>query len=168
MIGVIMDNKFKIRNAKEEDYSAINELYYQTYCLCHENLPEEYKVQPKANLPKGTFLNMTEDKDSKVLVIEVNNNFAGFIYAEIEVQEEDEYCHGYRRARIEEIGIKNEYLRSGLGTYLVAEIENWAKELKLESIRALTYDFNKQSINFFTSQNFAPYSIEYEKRIKND
>lgn len=154
-----------IRKATEKDYSVINSLYFETYSLYYENIPETYKKTKKDVLPKGTFINMVEDSDSLVIVAEIENKIVGFLYAVIEKDEGDDWSNSYRRISIEEISVFPAFTKQGIGTLLMKNVENWAKDKKINDLTALVYDFNKKALAFYDKNNYKPYSIKLNKKL---
>lgn len=155
----------KIRQAKEEDYSAVDFLYNQTYSLYYENIPGDYKKPPAKTLPKGTFLNMLEDKDALVIVAEKNHKVVGVLYSTIEKDEGDEWSEPYHRISVEEISVHPHFIKRGIGTMLMKKVENWAKGKKIKNMATLVFDFNKNAIKFYEKNGYKPYSIRMIKKI---
>lgn len=155
----------KIRQAKEEDYSAVDLLYCQTYNLYHKNIPGDYKKPPAKTLPKGTFLNMLEDKDALVLVAEINNEVAGVLYAVVEKDEGNEWTVPYHRVSVEEVSVHPNFIHQGVGTKLMNEIEKWAEKQGIKDMITLVFDFNKNAIKFYEKNGYKPYSIKMVKKI---
>ena len=160
------NNEVKIRKAKEEDYLVVDRLYNLNYELLHKNIPNEYKMPPKPTLPRGTFINMVEDRKLLVLVAEVNKLVVGVIYGEIEKEEADEWTQNRHRLYISELSVLPEYANEGVGTQLIQEAEHWAKGKKAKYISILTYDFNMAAISFYKKNGYKPYSIQLNKRIE--
>lgn len=161
----MVKNEIKSRKAKEQDYEAVNSLYYETYSLYHSNIPKSYKKVPQKTLPKGTFLNMIEDRDSLVIVAETGGVVAGVLYATIEKDEGDEWVKGYHRVSIEELSVAKCFHKLGIGTALMREVEVWAREKKIVDFTALVYAFNEEAINFYEKNGYKPYSIKLNKKI---
>lgn len=155
----------KIRKATEKDYPAVNTLYYETYNSYHKNIPDSYKKTPKKALPKGTFLNMIEHKESFVIVAKKNEVVVGMLYATIEKNEGDEWSHSYHRVSIEEISVLPAFISQGIGTMLLQETENWTKKKKINDLIVLVYAFNKIAISFYEKNSYNPYSIQMKKKI---
>lgn len=157
--------QLKIRKATEKDYKAVNSLYYETYNLYYRNIPESYKETPKKILARGTFLNMIEDENARVLVAESDNQVVGTLYATIEKEEDDAVTHGYHRISIDEVSVCPDYRSKGIGSLLMKEIENWARENKICDLTTLVYAFNEKAINFYENNGYAPYSVKLNKKI---
>lgn len=164
----MITNNIIIRKASEKDYPAINSLYHETYSLYYKNIPDSYKKTPKSTLPKGTFLNMIEHKDSLVIVAENNGVVVGMLYAIIEKDEGDEWSNPYHRVSIEEISVLPTFTGQGIGTLLMQKVENWAKEKRIKDLTVLVYDFNKNAIAFHKKNDYKPYSIQMKKKLKKD
>lgn len=162
-----MKNKeIKIRKAEEKDYEAVNALYREIYTLFNKGLPDFYKKMPKKTLPKGTFLNMIDDKKCFFVVSELENQVNGTLYAIIEEEEGDNWTYPYRRISVEEICVHPSFRGKGIGTLLMNEIEKWATKMKISELMVLIYSFNDSAINFYNKNGYKPYSIKLNKNIK--
>jgi len=157
--------KIIIRKAEEADYEAVNHLYYLSYSLYHENIPEAYKEIPTTVLKKGDFLNILQDDRTSMFVAEAEGKVIGHIYAMTETFDEDEIAPACERVEIAEISIEPAYARMGIGTRLMEKAEKWAKEKKITNLETLVYDFNKDAISFYESNGYKPYSIKMQKKI---
>ena len=154
-----------IRLASEADYSSVNSLHFQTYKLYRQNIPESYRPTPPIVLSKGDFFNIIKDKNALMLVAEVDGKVVGQLYAFVEKYEGDEVTTGYNRVEIGEISIVPENVRQGIGTKLMKEVEIWAKTKQITELSTLVYDFNKEAIEFYRSNDYKPYSIKMNKKI---
>ena len=159
------NNNIKIREATEADYQAVNFLYQETYSLYHNNMPENYKKTPDITLPKGTFINMVENKEELVIVAEKNKKIVGVLYAITEKDDGDEWTQPYNRVSVEEISVAPNLVNQGIGTKLMQAVTDWAKEKDISDVTALVYAFNDKAINFYKKNEFAPYSIKMNKKI---
>jgi len=160
------DKNITIRKAVEADYQSVNFLYHETYTLYHKNMPDQYKEMPKTTLPKGTFLNIIEDKKELMIVAELNKEVVGVLYALTEKDDGDDWAQSYHRVSVEEISVSPKHFNKEIGTELMQATENWAKEQGISDITALVYAFNDNAINFYQKNNFVPYSIKMNKKIK--
>ena len=156
----------KIRKAVETDYNSVNSLYFHTYNLYFQNIPESYKETPKELLSKGTFLNILDDKKTLLIVAEYNEKVIGVLYALIESADDDEVTHGYYRVSVDEVSVHPDFRSKGVGTLLMKEAENWAKENKITDLTTLVYSFNDRAINFYKKNGYDPYSLKLNKKIK--
>lgn len=155
----------KIRRAVESDYENINSLYFSNYSEYAKYIPDSYREPPQKTLPKGTYLNMIDDKQALVVVAENGNEFAGMLYATIEKADGDEWTLLYHRVSIDEIAVLPQYENHGIGTKLMQEAESWAKTKGIKDLIVLVYDFNKKAISFYEKNDYKPYSIQMKKKI---
>ncbi len=162
----MINENFKIRKAIEKDYFDINLLYYQTYTSYYKKIPESYKKTPKKILPKGTFLNMIEDKNALVIVACINEEVIGMLYATIETADDDEVTLGYNRVSVDEISVLPSFANKGVGMKLMEHAEEWAGERGIVDLTVLVYNFNKNAIAFYEKNGYKPYSIKLNKKIE--
>jgi ribosomal protein S18 acetylase RimI-like enzyme len=162
----MLEDKSQIREATEQDYDTVNSLYCETYILYHTNIPESYNTVPKRTLPKGTFLNMLEDKESLVVVAEIAKSVVGVLYATIEKDDGDEWTRGYHRVSVEELSISKKYQRQGIGKVLMQKAEDWAKAKGIADMTVLVYAFNENALCFYEKVGYQPYSVKLNKKIE--
>ncbi|MCX6812427.1 MAG: GNAT family N-acetyltransferase [Candidatus Berkelbacteria bacterium] len=160
------NENFTIRKAVEADYPSVNFLYHKTYTLYHDNMPDQYKKMPASTLPKGTFLNIIEDKKELMIVAEKNKEVVGVLYAITEKDDGDDWAQAYNRVSVEEISVSPKHFNQGIGTKLMQAAENWAKEQNISDVTALVYAFNDNAVNFYKKNYFTPYSVRMNKKIK--
>lgn len=158
-------DKLKIRKAIEADYKSVNLLYYNTYSLYHQNIPKSYKETPSNILPRGTFLNIIDDKNCLMLVAEYEGKVVGVLYANIESADDDEVTYGYHRVSIDEVSIDPDYRSMGIGSKLMQEAENWARQNNISDLTTLAYTFNDRAVRFYENNGYEPYSIKLDKKI---
>ncbi|MCX6810734.1 MAG: GNAT family N-acetyltransferase [Candidatus Berkelbacteria bacterium] len=157
--------KILIRNATEHDYKSIDFLYRKNYELYHNNIPNDYKKPPTPTLPRGTFLNILEDKNALLLIAESDKKVIGILYAMIEKYEEDDWSQSYNRVSIEEMSVLKDFSRQGIGSKLIKKVETWAKEKGIVDLVVLVHAFNQNAINFYAKNDFKSYSIKMTKKI---
>lgn len=161
----MIENKIKIRKATEQDYNAVDFLYQQNYMLYHHNIPNDYKKPPVPTLPKGTFLNILEDKNALLLIAETEKKVIGVLYAIIEKYDEDDWSQSYNRVSVEEMSVLKDFSRRGIGTKLIENAESWAKEKGIVDLIVLVHTFNQDAINFYEKNDFKSYSIKLTKKV---
>lgn len=154
-----------IRKAKEQDHEAVNVLYHVIYDMYHKKLPGFYKKQPKECLPKGTFLNMLDDKEGLVIVAEIDKNIVGVLCATVEKDSADAWAYARKRMRIDEIAVLPEHFRKEIGTKLMQEAQDWAKKKKINSLIVLAYACNQEALSFYRAIGCEQYSIEMSKKF---
>lgn len=159
------NSKISIREASEQDYKSIDFLYKQNYGLYHNNIPNDYKQPPTPTLPKGTFLNILEDKNALLLIAKTEKKVIGVLYAIIEKYDEDDWSQSYNRVSIEEMSVLKDFSRQGIGRKLIKNVEIWAKGKKINDLIVLVHSFNQNAIDFYAKNNFKGYSIKMIKKI---
>ncbi len=162
----MINHKIKIREAIEEDYKIIDSLYRESYQLHFEAIPGTYRKVPLKLLPRGTYINTLEDKDSAIFVAEVDKKVLGVINITIEEDSGDEVTKPYRRVSVEELSVAKSSQRQGIGKALMQEAENWAKKKKITDLTVMVYSFNKQAIKFYEKNGYGSYSIRMNKKLK--
>lgn len=152
-----------IRKGTMKDYESILKLLTQM---------EEVEVQLDSNLRIGYF-NTDEGKNSTkkalrkrnviFLVAEDDNNCViGFIFGKLL----REVWWNYRPvAFINDFIVDSNYRRQGIGTKLVTEFENIAKQQGAFYIRLLAFPTNMPAVNFYKKHGLMEYSVYYQKKI---
>jgi ribosomal protein S18 acetylase RimI-like enzyme len=100
-----------------------------------------------------------------MFVAECDGKVVGVLYATIESADDDEVTHGYHRVSVDEVSVDPEYRSMKIGSKLMQEVENWAKENEISDLTTLVYAFNDRAVKFYEDNGYKPYSIKLNKKI---
>ena len=145
-----------IKKATMMDFEEIHSIFEEVHDLHLENTKNTFKnIDP---FTKEEFLEVLDDTNSFFLVAE-EIKIIGFIHAFIN-EREGRKTKFKRTMHIEQLGVRKTEHSRGIGTKLIDEIKNIAKENKCDNIILDVYSFNDNAIKFYKNKGFK------EKRIK--
>ena len=135
----------KIRHIREDDYEKLVPIYNRAYNNLHE------KILP---INVDIIRDMDEDPETAILVAEFDNDIAGLIILEYEVQ-------NYEFVTITDWAVSPQFRRKGIGTRLcIAAWENF-KPKGIKEIRCEVYVNNPVAYNFIKSMGFEEIRTDY-------
>lgn len=115
---------------------------------------EEGKVAAKKSLRKHNVIFLVAEDD--------NNCVAGFIFGKVS---RNVWWNYHPVAFINDFIVDSNYRRQGIGTKLVTEFENIAKQQGAFYIRLLAFPTNMPAVNFYKKHGLMEYSVYYQKEI---
>ncbi len=131
-------NEIKIRRARARDITRIRDLGKgMKEFACSQSV----KFYSREELEEW----IKKPKDNILLVAEINKKMVGFLYAKIMVRE---WC------MIDNIGVKQEWRKKGIGKILLGELFKILKNKKVNFVQLLTNLKHKKTINFWKSRKF--------------
>lgn len=158
-----MNKDIIIRKANKEDFKQIHELVMQVHKIHVENRNDIYKdIDP---LDINTFEEEILNANNIYLVAEYNKEIIGICFAELKKVLNNKIMKDRRIINISDICVKKEYQKKGIGKKLYNEILNLAKELRIDSIELMVWEFNNNAINFYKSIGMQVKNIRFEKKI---
>ena len=157
-----MDN-FIIREAKLEDINSMMSLYGETIWKIEKSIDSNLKNGfESSNELQNLMSNDIHDENTIILVAESGNKIVGYISASI-ILLEDAYVE--KTAILHEIATKDEYQKLGIGKLLLEECIILLKNRKVRYIKLSLFEKNKKAKNFYESNGFELYSMNYRKKI---
>lgn len=147
-----------IRQAKLEDFEAINSIFREVHKLHVENRPDFFRdIDP---LPKEEFVNILKS-DNQIILINEDEEINGFI--KMEFKEKGETLTKKRRTlSIEQLGVKKSNHKSGIGRKLIEEAIKIFKEGKFDKLILDVWTFNQNAIDFYKHLGFKEFNIKME------
>ena len=134
----------------------IAELYFENVRSCSGL--EQYTYE-EAYEKIGGMIGHLDDQTAVVFGAFEEEMLCGFIWA---------YIHPFReeiRMYVNEIRVKEEYRKRGIGTMLINEVEKKAKELGIGTIYLHAEGTNQVSRTFYTVCGYDEERVQYKKRL---
>ena len=144
-----MDN-IKIRLVCKKDLKAVTKLFWLLTLYNRKNRPKDEVKQRRDEEAEKIFSN----KNCYFLVAETNDNeIIGYGYID----------KSKSRIVIEELYVKKEYRREGVGKRILNELENYLKKNKLRAMVEV-FPWNKKAIRFYNENGYRTKFIILEKK----
>nr|TFG54647.1 MAG: GNAT family N-acetyltransferase [Hyphomicrobiales bacterium] len=155
-----------IRPATLGDADAIARLTACIQQLHFEALPKLFRPPNEGLFPAKKLSALLKDSNSIVAVAEVDNRIVGHIYAEHVQRAENAFRLSESTIYINQIGVREEARGQGIGTALIAFIEERAAALGVHAIGLDYWAFNTPARGFFEARGFKPLQVKMQKKLK--
>ena len=147
-----------IKKATMMDFEEIHSIFEEVHDLHQQNAKKTFKkVDP---FTKEEFELLLADKQNFFLIAE-EIKIIGFINAFISVKE-GRHTKKRKTMHIEQLGVKKTEHNRGIGSQLIEEIKQIAKDNNCDNIILDVWSFNEQAIEFYKKKGFK----EQRKRME--
>lgn len=151
-----------IRKIKEADYDAVCALLAQVHDLHASHRPDIYKKAFTCG--KDQFLDLLHANHC-ALVAQEDGCVAGFCHAYLKTSAGNAKMIRRNVVFIDEICVDAAHRRRGIGSALLEQITDFARESKASSIELMVWSFNQDAISFYKNHNMTERSFILEKKI---
>ena len=146
---------YLIREAKEQDYKGILQLYDEITLLHVEALPQ---IFIKADTPfwnKEYIFEIIESENSVIFLAESDNKIIGLIEVEIRESPDIPIMVKRRYAYVGTIVVSETFRHIGIGKDLMRWVEKWVVEKDVSQIEFNVWDFNQNAMRFFNKLGYS-------------
>lgn len=148
----------RIRRATPADFEAICELAEHLDAPQREALPERFQRPEGEIRSRQRTEELIADPDSFLAVAELDGRIVGIVNAGIRPMPDYPQKRRLNSVLVRGIVVLPEYRRRGVGSALIAAVQNWAGSRQADEIQANVYDFNRPAAAFFARLGFLPLS----------
>jgi len=154
---------FSIRQAMEEDYAGLNALFVEIDEHHRKALPHVFR-KPDGPARTRDFLSaILADQNAAIFVAEIQGRIIGLVHAYIRSIPEIPIRIPCRAGEIDNIVVKQEYRRHGVGKALMKIAHQWAGQMKLDRLELSVWDFNEEAQDFYRALGYEPAFIRMWK-----
>ena len=148
--GIYMN--LKIREALLYDYNDVNNLVAEVHKLHVKNRPDVY-VDVDTPLAQEYFEELLNDNDTKLFIVEdiQNKELVAYSIVKIITTRSIQILIPSKFAYIEDICVKFNNQKKGIGRLLFEHIVGYAKTEGISSLQLVVWEFNKNAIEFYQS-----------------
>ena len=146
----------KIRKAQESDFDDLISMSLEVHSIHLENRPDEFKALSADDI-RSSLSKVLNDDNQDILVCMDNEKLVGYILSRAEYRKENPVQKARHYLYIDQIGVKREYRRSGVGGLLIKSVRELAKERGIDLMLIDVWNFNEGAMFFFSSQGFLPW-----------
>lgn len=165
-LSVLPENqRFRVRPAREADYSAIEALALRLHALDQKALPEILKANPKYITSRGTYLNVLDDRNAAFFVADRADQIVGFVYGWVE-KEDDDLHKPETVANIGELYVLPPHRRIGVATALLTKLIEWARRHRATRLITISYSYATAAQALYAKLGLEPRSIKLERKLK--
>jgi len=155
-----------VRIAVMDDADAIASLTAEIQQLHNEALPDIFKTSSDKLFSREKLAMLLHDTNSIVAVAESNGAVIGHIYAVIMQRAESDFKVANKYMYIQQIGVRQDSRRRGIGRALIAFVEGRAPASAVTGLQLDYWAFNTRAQRFFESCGFAPSQVMMRKTLR--
>jgi GNAT superfamily N-acetyltransferase len=154
---------FSIRQATEKDYEGLNALFEEIDEHHRKALPRIFR-KPDGPARSRDFLSaVLADQNAVIFIAEIQDRIIGLIYAYIRSIPDIPIRIPRRVGEIDQLIVRHEYRRCGVGKTLMETIHQWAGHMKLDRLELSVWDFNRGARDFYRELGYEPAFIRMSK-----
>ena len=147
-----------IRKATMDDLEIIQTLNNELFKLEYENFDPSLKVGwPFGIDGKEYFSDLIENQF--VLIACAEDKIVGYLAGSINVEES---YNIKSLAELDNMFIKEEYRKYGIGTKLFQEFKNYCRQLDIDEIKVTASAKNINAINFYKKNGFEDFDVTFK------
>jgi diamine N-acetyltransferase len=154
---------FSIRQAVEEDYAGLNALFEEIDEHHRKALPHVFRKPDGPARNKDFLFAILTDQNAVIFIAETQGRIIGLVHAYIRQIPEIPIRIPYRVGEVDNIIVKKEYRRRGVGRALMNMAHQWAGQTKLNRLELSVWDFNKGAQDFYRELGYEPAFIRMWK-----
>ncbi len=153
-----------IREMTGSDYEAVWKMEGQVHRLHSESRPDIFRKMDSP-LTEQAFRKTLKNKNQIALLAEEDGTAAAYCIVTLRPPSENPMLIPRKAAWMEELCVREEYRRRGIGNLLFREACRRAKMLHAESMELMVWSFNKPAKRFYEQEGMAPKSETMEMKL---
>ena len=155
-----------IRQAAQEDYSALCELFDEIDAYHRDQLPHLFKHPGGPARDLEYFSWLVTDETVGFYVAEVGERLVGLVHALVKDAPEIPILVPRRYAIVDTLVVNSAYQQRGIGRKLMEAVQAWAIGKGATSIELSVYEFNQMAISFYEGLGYQTLSRKMSKDLK--
>jgi ribosomal protein S18 acetylase RimI-like enzyme len=140
---------FTIRPATEADYTELNQIFATVDALHREALPHVFRTPDGPARSKDYVSTVISEQNIVLFVAESDGRIIGLVQAYVREAPDIPLFVPRRTAVIDNIAVREEFRRSGVGQALVERVERWAADENASQIELNVWEFNAGARGFY-------------------
>ncbi len=154
-----------IREATADDYDTLCELLDEVDALHRDNLPHLFQKPTGPVREQEYYLSLIADENIGLFVAEVNKRAVGFVHVVLRDAPAIPILVSRRYAIVDDIGVKSDFRRGGIGRMLMDKAQEWAAAKGASAIELNVHEFNQGAISFYRRLGFDIVSRRMSKSL---
>lgn len=148
-----------IRQATESDYEQLCDLFEELDALHRKGRPDLFHKPQGAPRERSYVASLIAGPDSAVLVAGDRGSrvLYGFATLIIRTLPENPVRTARRFVEIDNLAVRRDWRRMGLGRLLINEADRWAARNNLGSVELAVHEFNAEAIRFYEAVGFSTF-----------
>lgn len=164
--GDTMD--FVIRPATIDDYAGVAIVFDEIDELHRQALPHVFRAVDGPALERAYFEAALADPEAAWLVAEQEDGVVGIVHVRAMQAPDRPFLVPRRYAHVENLAVRVDHQRAGIGRALMAAAERWAAERGLREVDLNVWEFNQSAIAFYEELGYVAERRTMRRVIDND
>ena len=161
--------RIAIRDATERDLDELDQIFDVVDALHREHLPHIFQDHDGPAREHEYMLGVLADESYALFVAEAQGPskaaILGFVQVAIQDTPPIPLLVPRRVARVENLGVRKDARRAGIGRALMNHAQRWAEKSGATEIDLNVHEFNQVAISFYRSLGYATSSRRMSKRL---
>ena len=165
--------RFAIRAASEGDLDELDQIFDVVDALHREHLPHVFREPDGPAREREYMLDVLSDESYRLFVAvakepvqqDTDGAILGFVQVAIQDTPPIPLLVPRRVARVENLGVRKDARRAGVGRALMDHAQRWAEESGATEIDLNVHEFNQVAIRFYRNLGYATSSRRMSKRL---
>jgi ribosomal protein S18 acetylase RimI-like enzyme len=157
--------ELSIREAVASDYDELCDVFDEGDALHRENLPRIFRKPRGAVRGRDYVLGLIADEAVGFFVAQVRDRLVGSICVMIRQSPEMPIFVRRRYAVVDNVVVKREFRRTGIGRALMEKAHEWAVAEGADSIELNVWEFNREAVEFYKTLGYETASRKMNKRL---
>jgi len=158
-------DKMNIRQAVSTDSLLLSSLCVDVQNLHAEHHPDIFKTPQSDDFAVSFFEEMLAAPAITIYIAEENAQALGHIFCKLIERPESPFTYANRFLHIDQISVRPNAQRRGVGTALMNQVEKLAGELGVSKIQLDSWDFNTQAHVFFERLGFEKFDYRFWRNL---
>jgi len=155
-----------IREANQEDYEGLCEVFAEVDALHREALPHVFRQPDEPARTKEFISGIVADEDAALLVAENDGEIVGLVQILIREAPDIPIMVPRRYGVIDNLAVKKGVRRSGVGRALIERAHRWAWDKGATQVELYVWEFNKEAITFYEKLGYRTASRKMWRVLK--
>jgi ribosomal protein S18 acetylase RimI-like enzyme len=153
----------EIRSATPKDSLTLSALCRDVQSLHAEHHPKLFKMAQSDDFAVEFFDEMLATPDVTAYIAEDGGRPLGYILCRLVDRPENAFTYPIRYLLVDQISVRPDAQRKGVGTALLKQAEDFARELGLAKLQLDSWDFNLEAHACFEKFGFEKFNYRFWK-----
>jgi len=158
-------NFMNIRKAVLSDSLLLSTLCMDVQKLHADAHPEFFKIPQSADFAELFFEKMLSNDTSFIFIAEEEGKALGYVFCNLVEKPDNPFINAQRFLMIEQISVRPQAHRRGVGDSLMKQVEATASDLDVKRIELGSWDFNVGAHGFFEQMGYQKHHFKFWKTI---
>jgi len=155
----------KIRQAVTGEGLLLSSLNMDVQRLHAQNHPEIFKMPESEDFAASFFEEILADPAMEIFIAEEDGKAMGYVVCKLVERPETPFTFPVRFLLIDQVSVRPEARRKGIGDALFKQAELLARHLNVSRIQLDSYDFNLGAHVFFEQMGFQKITYRFRKHL---